>query len=178
MNEDSIEFLEAGDQMEAPAGGWEPGSLPNINDLLDPFLRVILDEKEHPLPDVVQRIADRLKLSQADRERRIPTGKTVIEHRTGWARTSLVRAGLVEQPRASVVQLTDAGRAFLRRHADRIDTEALKRECPTFAMWLADMGEIPVDESSDRLAPTVWMVRAGERGSYTGAFVDEAAALL
>jgi restriction endonuclease Mrr len=167
-----------GEDTEALEERADAGGMPLIDDLLDPFLRVISDEQAHLLPKVVDQISHRLRLSPADRERRIPTGKTVIEHRVGWARTSLVRAGLVEQPKASVVRLTPIGNAFVLQHPGRIDTETLKRECPSFATWLADMGEIPVDERSDRIDPTVWMIRAGERGIYAGAFIDESAAML
>ncbi len=163
---------------EGPEPSVEAPARLLIDNLLDPFLRVIDDREAHPLNNVVEQISDRLQLSPADRERRIPSGRTVIEHRVGWARTSLVRAGLVDQPMASIVQLTEAGKEFLLRHPERIDGDLLRRECPPYAMWLADMGEIRVDELSERVATTVWMIRAGERGAHVAAFLDEPAAML
>jgi hypothetical protein len=96
-------------------------------------------------------------------------------NRVGWARTSLAKAGLVDTPEASVIVLTDTGTAFLASHPGSVDTETLKRECPPFLNWLADMGAVPATERRDRGEPTVWMVRAGEGGVHAPVFVQQGA---
>ena len=60
------------------------------------------------MSDVVGLVSDRLGLDSATRDVRIPSGATMIANRTGWARTALVRAGLIEQPRESTIAITDA----------------------------------------------------------------------
>ena len=66
-----------------------------------------------------------------------------------WERESCP-CGLVDNPDASVVVLTDAGAAFLASHPGPVDTETLKRDCPPYLNWLADMGAVPAAERRDR----------------------------
>jgi hypothetical protein len=101
-----------------------------------------------------------------------------MHNRVGWARTFLAKAGLVDNPSASVVVLTDAGTAFLASHPGPVDTETLKRDCPPYLNWLADMGAIPATERRDRGERTVWMVRAGEGGVHAPVFVQQRAVFL
>jgi len=84
-------------------------------------------------------------------------------------------ADLVDNPNARVVALTAAGRSFLASHPGPVDMDTLKRDCPPFLNWLADMGAIPAVERRDRGEPTVWMVRAGEGGVHAPVFVRVAA---
>lgn len=163
------------DESDARSAG---PALPMIDDLLRPILDVIADAKPHHLRDVVQAVSDLLELDADARNRRIPSGRTIIENRVGWARTSLLKAGLVDQPEAGVVMLTAAGADFLGNHAGP-DGDLLKRECPSYANWLADMGgEVPIRERSDTGKPAVWMVRAGAGGIYTSDFIDHSAVML
>jgi predicted Mrr-cat superfamily restriction endonuclease len=56
--------------------------------------------------------------------------------------------------------------------------ETLRRDCPLYLNWLADMGAIPATERRDRGSPTVWMVRAGEGGVHAPIFVQQGAVFL
>ena len=123
-------------------------------------------------------ICDALHLDDEIRERRLASGQTVIYNRLGWTRTHLAKAGLVDNPDARVIVLTDAGASFLASHPGPVVTDTLKRDCPPFLNWLADMGAIPAIERRDRGEPMVWMVRAGEGGVHAPVFVQQGAALL
>ncbi len=170
---DEAEALEGGgDTAEAAVG------MPSVDDLLRPMLEALSDGQPHGFAELVESISDALHLDDEIRERRLASGQTVMYNRLGWTRTNLAKAGLVDNPNARVVALTAAGRSFLASHPGPVDTDTLKRDCPPFLNWLADMGAIPAVERRDRSEPTVWMVRAGEGGVHAPVFVQRGAALL
>ena len=173
---------EPDDEAEAPGSGADTSEaavgMPSVDDLLRPMLEALSDGKPHPFADLVESISDSLRLDDDIRERRLASGQAVIYNRLGWTRTNLAKAGLVDNPNARVVALTAAGRSFLASHPGPVDTDTLKRDCPPYLNWLADMGAIPAVERRDRGEPTVWMVRAGEGGVHTPVFVQRGAALL
>jgi restriction endonuclease Mrr len=170
------------DEEDTPEGfaeaSQESAGLPSVGDLLRPFLEAIVNGESRSLPEVVDIINDRLGLHPEARNRRLPSGRNVIENRTGWTRTSLLKAGLVDQPTANVVMLTAAGADFILTHPGRIDGEVLKRDCPSYANWLADMGDMTVSERFTEGDAAVWMVRAGEGGALAPVFVESSAVLL
>lgn len=146
---------------------------PTIEQLLDPVLQALADGQTRDIATVAAMAADLLGLDATTRALRIPSGVLQIEHRVGWARTSLVRAGLVEQPEESAIRITDAGREALASTKTRIDDVYLRRHCPGYAAWVADMGgELPEDELAGAEQPVVWLVRAGRGGIYAPDFVE------
>lgn len=154
-------------------------SVPTIDGLLRPVLDALADGDTHELSDVVSIVSDGIGLDFESRNARIASGGTVIANRIGWARTSLVRAGLIEQPRESAIAITNAGRATLASIEGAIDHTYLRDTCPGYANWLADMGgELPEHERDDSEAATVWMVRAGRGGAYAPTFVERSAVIV
>jgi restriction system protein len=61
---------------------------------------------------------------------------TVFADRVGWARYYLQRAGMLQQSRRSVYQLTDSGRALLREVLGRITTAYLRERSADFQQWV------------------------------------------
>ena len=158
--------------------GEAPGDMPSADDLLRPLLVTLSDGQPQDFPELVESVCSALQLDDDVRARRLASGQTVMYNRVGWARTFLAKAGLVDNPDASVVILTEAGKAFLASHPGPVDTETLKRDCPPYLNWLADMGAVAATERSDRETPAVWMVRAGEGGVHAPVFVQQAAVFL
>ena len=171
--------VDEADDLESSADTGEAAvGMPSVDDLLRPMLEALSDGKPHAFADLVKSICDALHLDDEIRDRRLASGQTVIYNRLGWTRTHLAKAGLVDNTDARVIVLTDAGRSFLASHPGPVDTDTLKRDCPPFLNWLADMGAIPAIERRDRGEPMVWMVRAGEGGVHAPVFVQQGAALL
>jgi restriction endonuclease Mrr len=169
---------EADDLESSPDTAEGAVGMPSVDDLLRPMLETLSDGKPHAFANLVQSICDALHLDDEIRGRRLASGQTSIYNRLGWTRTHLAKAGLVDNPDARVVVLTDAGASFLTSHPGPVETETLRRDCPPYLNWLADMGAIPAIERRDRGEPMVWMVRAGEGGVHAPVFVQRAAALL
>ena len=158
--------------------GEAPSDMPTADDLLRLLLVTLSNGQPQDFPELVESVCTALHLDEDIRARRLASGQTVMYNRVGWARTFLAKAGLVDNPDASVVILTEAGKAFLASHPGPVDTEILKRDCPPYLNWLADMGAVPATERSDRETPAVWMVRAGEGGVHAPVFVQQGAVFL
>ncbi len=145
---------------------------PTIKQLLHPVLEALADGQTRDIATVADMAADILGIDAATRALKVPSGTRRVEHRVGWACTSLVRAGLVEQPGQSVVRITDAGREALASAEGSIDHAYLLEHRPGYAAWIADMGgELPGDELAGGERPVVWLVRAGRGGIHAPDFV-------
>ena len=112
-------------------------AIPDYQTLMRPLLEVLGDGSEHPLRDIRERLAAHFSLTSDEREQMLASGvSTVFTDRVGWARYYLQRAGMLQQPRRSVYQLTDSGRALLRDVQGRITTAHLRDRSPDLQQWI------------------------------------------
>ena len=89
-------------------------SLPKYNELYSPFLATIQDGDLYSMKDVAASIAKQLELSKEDLAEKLPSGtQTVFSNRVGWAKTYLKKAGLIDNPKRAVVQITVEGKKLL-----------------------------------------------------------------
>jgi len=85
-------------------------SLPSYQSFMTPLLREIADGSVVRLKDIDSKVYQQLGLTPEQLQLRIPSGKqTYAYHRLGWAKTYLVQAGLVEQPKRAYCNITDIG---------------------------------------------------------------------
>ncbi len=111
-------------------------AIPTYDTLMLPVLRLSA-ERIWSMRELIARIADDLALTENERAEQIPSGgTTVIASRVHWAKTYLKQAGLVEQPKRGLVQISEAGRAVLARNPERIDN-ALLQTFPEFTSFLS-----------------------------------------
>jgi len=103
-------------------------AIPDYETLMLPLLRAVANGPK-TVRELSQEMADLFGLTPEERVQEIPSGKgvTVIHSRTGWAKTYMKQAGLVQQPRRGVVEITDCGRALLAETPERIDNSVLER---------------------------------------------------
>jgi hypothetical protein len=148
------------------------GRIPSFETLLRPTLEAVARHGRVDLPTITIAVSDAIDLDEASRALRLPNGRTVIDNRVRWALTSLAKASLVERPGPLALEITDERRRLLAAHASDIDRAFLIRTCPSFANWIADMGQLPADEPNQRGSTTVWMVRAGRQGVFASVFVE------
>ncbi|GAM03684.1 restriction endonuclease, partial [Novosphingobium sp. MBES04] len=88
----------------------------------------IAAEGETRVPAAAQVIADRLGLSEYEREEMLPSGKQRLLHnRLHWAKFYMSKAGLIDSPRRGVFIASHEGRQLLAAKPARIDVETLKR---------------------------------------------------
>jgi restriction system protein len=92
-----------------------------------PLLQVLSEHDEMRTADAIARLADEFRLSPEERLEMLPSGTaTKFGSRTGWAKTYLKQAGLIEQPRRGVMRLTDRGREVLAKGHRRVDNNVLE----------------------------------------------------
>jgi restriction system protein len=103
-------------------------AIPDYQSLMLPLLRLAGDGSEHRMSDVVDALANQLKLSDAEREELLPSGKQpTFNNRVHWARTYLVQAKLLTSTRRAHFKITERGRSVLAENVERIDAKFLRR---------------------------------------------------
>ena len=101
--------------------------VPTHQEFMRPLLELRGDGAERSIRDVYVQLADRFGLSQADRDVLIPSGtQQLLHNRIGWAKTYLLKAGLLQSPRRAVVQITHRGRHAITS-GQQIDVRFLRQ---------------------------------------------------
>lgn len=103
-------------------------AIPDYETLMHPLLSRLADEQIRVVKDVVAQLADEFRLTLEERAQLLPSGETLtFASRVGWAKTYLKKAGLVQQPKRGLVQITDQGKAALAQQPVRIDVGFLEQ---------------------------------------------------
>lgn len=117
--------------------------VPGHQTMMRPMLEILADGAEHNIRDCYSILADRFHLTETDREEMLPSGsQRLLDNRVGWAKTYLLKAGLLETPRRAVIRITERGRQALASN-QQIDNRFL-RQFPEFV----DFARGGVDEAA------------------------------
>jgi len=102
-------------------------TVPDYQSLMLPVLAASC-KGEVRIGDVVNQLADDLKLSPEERGELLPSGKqTLFTNRVHWAKTYLNKAHLIEMTRRGHFKITDRGIDVLRSQPARIDNNLLNQ---------------------------------------------------
>src|SRR2546427_2394097 len=97
-----------------------------------PLLRIGSDEEVHAMGDVTELLAKEFKLTHHDRNLLVHSGRqTVFDNRVVWARTYLLKAGLLASAGRDRIRITERGLEVLKKDPGRIDVKLL-RQFPEF----------------------------------------------
>ena len=125
--------------------------LPNYQQLMRPVLEVAKD-KEVKLSDAVEILSNRLGLDEAQRTAKLPSGRqTNIANRVGWAKTYLIKAGLLETNKRAHFNITAQGIAALADANVEINNAYLK-QFDSFNSFINT--KKPVDSGSNQIDTT------------------------
>lgn len=103
-------------------------TIPDYQTLMLPLLKAVGDKKVHQIRDLYKVLSDEFKLSEDEREKRLPSGReTYIKNRISWARTYLRKAGLVSSPAKGQVKITTKGIEVLDSNISKIDNRYLRK---------------------------------------------------
>jgi restriction system protein len=103
-------------------------SIPDFQTIMLPLLQFISDRQEHSLRESIEFLAVHFKLTEEERKERLPSGQqAVFDNRVGWARTYLMKAGLLEAPRRGYFKITDRGLKVLEKKPQFINVPFLKQ---------------------------------------------------
>jgi restriction system protein len=127
--------------------------IPDFQTLMLPLLKLAA-EKEWRISNAVERLAEDSKLSQEERTLLIPSGRqTTFSNRVAWAKSYLIKAGLLESTKRAHFCISEQGRGVLASPPDRITIKYLS-QFPEFQEFRnpTEPGNGDVDAQSTDLA--------------------------
>lgn len=126
-------------------------AIPDYQTLMLPVLTVAA-EGETRVPVAAKIIADRLGLSEDEREELLPSGKQRLLHnRVHWAKFYMSKAGLIDSPKRGSFVATTAGLALLATKPERINVELLK----TYSAFTEFYGQAGSGAEPDQVSAAV-----------------------
>ncbi len=130
--------------------------VPDFQSLMLPLLRMAADGREHSLADARDVLASDFKLSDAELQELLPSGRQPkFANRVAWAKSYLQQAGLLQTPRRAHLQITDRGRTVLKAPPPRIDIKFLEQypEFVDFRTPKVEVATVLVDAPSGQAEP-------------------------
>lgn len=100
--------------------------LPTYDQLMLPLMK-LLSELNEPIKisDAANILAERSHLPEEDLNKTLPSGKNIFKDRVAWAKTYLVKAGLVQQPKRAYCEISSLGRQVDLKSLHAITNEYL-----------------------------------------------------
>ncbi|MBL0669877.1 restriction endonuclease [Aeromonas hydrophila] len=121
-------------------------SIPSYERMMPVVLSVLQSGESLPLRQVYQAVCDHYAFTPEQLAHTLPSGRqTTVRSRVGWAKTYLVKAGLIEQPKRGVCLITERGKAALAS-GQTIDNHYLAqfKEFVTFTLASSEStGKLP-----------------------------------
>jgi restriction system protein len=109
-------------------------TVPDYQSLMLPVLELSATG-EIRIGDAVDSLAEQLHLAEDERIQLLPSGKqTVFGNRVHWARTYLIKAGLLKSTRRGHFTVTERGQQVIASHPTRIDVKFLD-QFPEFRLF-------------------------------------------
>lgn len=107
-------------------------TIPTWEDLVRPVLEYAC---EQPITrrSAAARMFEVIPLTDEEKEERIKSGPTKIEHRASWAMSALTKAGFIEKVERATYQATEKGRKFLETHQGPITKKVLREKVAGYA---------------------------------------------
>ncbi|HDO1328869.1 TPA: restriction endonuclease [Aeromonas veronii] len=88
--------------------------LPSYEAMMPAVLKVLADGVARTLREVFERVCQHYSFTPEQLADTLPSGRqTTLRSRVGWAKTYLVKAGLIEQPKRGICLITERGKAAL-----------------------------------------------------------------
>lgn len=89
-------------------------TIPSYEEMMPTVLKVLSNGQQKPLKQVYDDVAVLYGFSEEQLALHLPSGKqTYIRSRVGWAKTYMVKAGLINQPKRGICEITQRGREAL-----------------------------------------------------------------
>ena len=103
-------------------------ALPDYQDVMLPLLKLTADSDVHTVRAIKGKIAQQLELTEDDLNHMLPSGQqTTFHNRVSWAKTYLLRAGLLDQTKRGHFTISSRGREVLGTQPSRIDNHFLSQ---------------------------------------------------
>ncbi len=132
-------------------------AIPDYQKIMLPFLKLTLDQKEHSKRQVFDALTEEFKLTDDERKELLPSGQqAVFDNRVGWARTHLVKAGLLDQTRRGYFRITIRGLDVLKQNPPGINLNFLNQfdEFREFRSLRRETGRTTITEEKSEQGKT------------------------
>ena len=125
-------------------------AIPDYQTIMLPLLKLASDEKTRGIREAKDLLADSFGLTDDDRLALLPSGKQrTFDNRVAWAKTYLIKAGLLASAGRGYFMITDRGIEELSCEPERIDVDFLLR-FPEFREFRFGSDESSTDPSDKR----------------------------
>ena len=102
--------------------------IPDFQTIMLPLLKFSGDKKEHSLRQAIEFLADKFNLTEEERKELLPSGQqATFDNRVGWARTYMLKAGLLESTKRGYFNIAERGLKVLSEKPEKIDIRVLER---------------------------------------------------
>ena len=102
-------------------------------------LKALEDGAGRSRREVVGRVVDLGKLTEVQENLRHSGGESVVGKQVGWSLHYLGKAGLIDNPRRGVHEITEVGKQFLEKvlaeRRGQISNRLLRERCPEYREW-------------------------------------------
>jgi restriction system protein len=103
-------------------------AIPDYQRIMLPLLKFAEDKKEHSIREAIEHVSKLFNLSEEEKRELLPSGQQpIINNKTGWARTYLIKSGLLESTRRSYFRITDRGLEVLKKNPPEINVKFLEQ---------------------------------------------------
>jgi len=102
--------------------------IPDYQTIMIPLLEFAGDKKERHIREAIDYLAEKFGLTAEERKMLLPSGQQpIFDNRVGWARTYLVKAGLLYSSKRGYFKITERGLEVLKNPPTKIDNKYLSR---------------------------------------------------
>lgn len=102
--------------------------IPDYQTIMLPLLEFAGDKKEHHIREAIDYLAEKFGLTAEERKMLLPSGQEpIFDNRVRWAKTYLLKAGLLYSPKRGYFKITEKGLEVLKNPPTKIDNEYLSR---------------------------------------------------
>ncbi|MCK6614369.1 MAG: restriction endonuclease [Ignavibacteriaceae bacterium] len=102
--------------------------IPDFQSIMLPLLVLLSDEKEHRFKDMIEALAIKFKLTEAEKREMLASGlQEIFRNRVAWASSYLKKAGLISSPKRALFTITEEGLRVVKSNPDKINIAFLKK---------------------------------------------------
>ena len=103
-------------------------AIPDYQTLMLPLLKFLDDNQERNVREAIEHLCSEFKLTEQEKQELLLSGQQpIIDNRIGWARTYMLKAGLIESPRRGFVKITQKGKEVLSKKPAKINIKFLEQ---------------------------------------------------
>jgi len=116
-------------------------NIPDFQTLMLPLMELLRDNKELPLPEVLDVMANKFALTEEELRIMVSSGQqTLFKNRVTWAISYLKNAGLIEYPKRAVYTITESGKSIFKEDLTAITTGYLKK-FEAYRQWQSSLNQ-------------------------------------